>query len=106
MQKTQQDGLSFFKFGDAARVEQERPDSDVATTDGYAYVQEGGSSAEVYVHVFDDSTSAHQGRIGCAEGSYRTSEVITVPAKFNNSEFYNLVELFLQASLVVEYPGM
>lgn len=45
----------------------------------YALIQEGGSSAELYLHVWDTLEDAEQDRLECAEASYRTTEPVEVP---------------------------
>lgn len=60
----------------------------------YVYVQEGGSSTELYLHAWGTTKEAHAGRVSCAEGAYRTGPVIEVPAELDTlgEVFYSTVE--------------
>lgn len=46
----------------------------------YVVLQQGGSSAEMYVHVHDSLHDANADRKECEKGAYKTSEPIEVPA--------------------------
>ncbi|MGS2809450.1 hypothetical protein [Nocardia sp. MW-W600-9] len=46
----------------------------------FAYIQEGGASDELYLHVWDTEDEADAGRHDCAvDGSYRTTGVVELP---------------------------
>lgn len=75
------------------------------TTDVFLYVQEGGSSTEIYVHAFDSEEQAIAGRKSCAEAAYRTSEIIKAPASLvAHPAFMDVMQGLLSASLSVDYP--
>lgn len=79
--------------------------SAVQSSDVYLYVQEGGSSTEIYVHAFDSEEQANAGRKSCAEAAYRTSEIIKAPASLvDHPAFMEVVQGLLSASLSVNYP--
>jgi len=65
-----------------------------------AYVQEGGSSAEIYLHLFDSEADAKAGRVDCASGAYNTSAITAVPRSLaQHPQFHQAVESILQSSL-------
>lgn len=73
--------------------------------DVFLYVQEGGSSTEIYLHSFDTEEQAIAGRKSCAEAAYRTSEIIKAPASLvDHPAFMEVVQGLLSASLSVDYP--
>lgn len=75
------------------------------TAEVFLYVQEGGSSTELYLHAFDTKAQAIAGRESCAEAAYRTSEIIKAPASLvDHPAFMNVVQDLLTASLSVAYP--
>lgn len=79
--------------------------SAVLNADVFLYVQEGGSSTEIYVHAFDSEEQAITGRKSCAEAAYRTSEIIKAPASLvDHPSFMGVVQALLSASLAVDYP--
>lgn len=70
----------------------------------YCYVQEGGSSTEIYLHTFDTLADAEDGRIECAASAYRTSNIVEVPKKLADQEgFHDTIQEILMASLDFEY---
>lgn len=80
--------------------------ADIDPNTVYAVVQEGGSSVEIYLHTFDNRTDAVKGRAECADGAYRTSEVVPVPrALADHPEFDAVVESILQSTLSFDYPA-
>ena len=49
-------------------------------TPSYVYIQEGGSTSELYLHGHETEASAVAGRVDCAlDGSYKTGAVVEVP---------------------------
>jgi hypothetical protein len=44
----------------------------------YAYIQEGGSSVEMYLHTYETLKAAQAGRVDCGQNSYRTSTIIQI----------------------------
>jgi hypothetical protein len=81
-------------------------ESAVAPGDAFVYVQEGGSSTEIYLSSHDSEMAAQEGRISCAQSSYRTSAIVEVPSTLNNELFYVTVEEILRASLDFEYVSV
>lgn len=70
----------------------------------HLYVQEGGSSTEIYLHAFNTAKQAAAGRRSCAAASYGTSQVVSAPASLvDHPEFFNVVEALLKGSLDVSY---
>lgn len=65
----------------------------------YLVILEGGTFAELYAHASESATAAEEFRISCSEGSYRTSDVIEVPAVLaaHGEELYELIEKVLRA---------
>ena len=77
----------------------------VPNADVFLYVQEGGSSTEIYLHAFDLEDHAIAGRKSSAEAAYRTSEIIKAPASLvDHPSFMGVVQALLSASLSVDYP--
>jgi hypothetical protein len=76
----------------AATLEEPKP--------AFVLIQEGGSSAELYVHAWDTRCEAEQDRIDCTrDGSYRTSDIVEVPgALANNPGFYDTVAALVKAA--------
>ncbi len=72
----------------------------------YLLIQEGGSTGELYVHAHDTREAAEADRVSCAdEGSYRTSEIVEVPADLaNHPKFYDVVEQLVRAAARLDYP--
>ncbi|GBG14492.1 peptidoglycan lytic exotransglycosylase [Novimethylophilus kurashikiensis] len=73
----------------------------------YAVIQEGGSSTELYLHLLDTAEEAEEYRVECEEeGSYRTSDVVELPASLaNRPDFHQHVANLVQATLTVDYPS-
>jgi hypothetical protein len=68
-----------------------------------AYVQEGGSSVEVYLHLFDTVADATAGRAECADGAYNTSAITAIPRSLAlHPQFHEVVESILKSSLDME----
>lgn len=71
----------------------------------YLVIQEGGSSAELYPHLFDRRREAEVYRVACAkEGAYRTTPLIKVPARLaktirEHSEFERVFNMLLSDAL-------
>lgn len=65
----------------------------------YLVVQEGGTSAELYVLAGETPEEAEDLRASCSRASYRTSEVIEVPAVLaaHGETLYELLEEVLRA---------
>lgn len=72
---------------------------------GFAVVQEGGSSVEIYLHVSKTREDAEAFQASCTEGAYRTSGVIEVPASVAaiGEDAYGFAADLLKASLDLEY---
>jgi hypothetical protein len=70
----------------------------------FVVVQEGGSSAELYVHQFDQAEDAQQYRVDSwTDGAYRTSPVVEVPRNLaDHPDFNEVVENLLKAALEVD----
>jgi hypothetical protein len=84
----------------AATLEEPKP--------AFVLIQEGGSSAELYVHAWDTRCEAEHDRIDCTRnGAYRTSEIIEVPgALANHPGFYDTVAEFVKAAnQTLDYVG-
>lgn len=74
----------------------------------YVLIQEGGSSAELYVHAHNTFADAEDDRQSCAdEGAYRTSStIVEVPASLaNHPKFYEIAEKLLGAVSTLGFPG-
>lgn len=73
----------------------------------YVLIQEGGSSAELYVHAHASLADAEADRVSCEEGgSYRTSEIVEVPASLAaHPQFYEVVEQLVRATGTLSYPS-
>ncbi len=72
----------------------------------FYYVQEGGSSTEVYLHGFDTLKAAEKGRVSCEKSAYRTTGIVEVPRELADTKgFHEAVEDLLKASLDFEYPS-
>jgi hypothetical protein len=69
----------------------------------HAYVQEGGSSVEIYLHLADSDADAKAGRADCATGAYNTSAITAVPRSLAlHPKFHDTVQDILQSSLDME----
>ncbi len=70
----------------------------------FVLIQEGGSSTELYLHAHGSREEAEQDRIDCAQGAYRTSEILEVsPVMAALGEgFYGAVEQTLSALSTLE----
>jgi len=71
----------------------------------YVYVQEGGSSDELYVHSRATMVEAVNARKDCAKHTWRTSSIVEVPVSLaSHPEFFEVVEALIDASNNVDYP--
>ena len=53
---------------------------DEKSTSSYVYVQEGGSTSELYLHEHETEIGALIGRVNCASaGAYRTGAIVEIP---------------------------
>jgi hypothetical protein len=70
----------------------------------YCVVQEGGSSTELYLHVWDRKEQAEQDRIDCSkDGAYRTSDVFEVPGMVAiQPGFFDAMEAAVQSVLTLD----
>lgn len=74
----------------------------------YVLIQEGGSSAELYLHAHHTFEDAEDDRESCADnGAYRTSStIVEVPASLaNHPAFYEIAEKLLGAVSTLGFPG-
>ena len=66
----------------------------------YLFVQEGGSSSELYVHGHTTREEAENHRNSCGDSAYRTSEILEVPESLErHPAFYDIVQALLSASV-------
>lgn len=81
--------------------------SPVAAAEHSAFVviQEGGASAERYIHSSDSAEAAEEFRASCETASYRTSAPIEVPGALaaHGEALYELLETVVTAEL--DYPA-
>jgi len=72
----------------------------------FVLIQEGGSSAELYIHAHGSRGEAEDDRLSCEnDGAYRTSEIIEVPATLANvAGFYELAEQLVCAVAELRSP--
>ena len=70
----------------------------------FLIIQEGGSSAELFVHVHSSQEEAEDDRIRCAEDAYRTSSVVEVSGALaaHGELFYGALEELLVAAQEIE----
>jgi hypothetical protein len=59
---------------------------------GYFYMQQGGSTLEWYAACHDSQEAAEEGKAGCDEGAYFTTEIREIPKSLINEEFFELME--------------
>lgn len=73
----------------------------------WGYIQEGGSSSEVYMHWFDTPEQAKAGRIECAQSAYRTSEIFEISASMSalGEQAAEMCETAALAAISVDYPN-
>jgi len=70
----------------------------------YLFVQEGGSSSELYVHGHSTRAQAEKHRKSC-KAAYRTSGIIEAPEGLErHPAFYDTVQALLSASASLAYP--
>ena len=84
----------------------EPADALVSEPSSYLVVQEGGSSNELYAHVFENSGDAQDYRASSAdEGSYRTSAPIKVPQSLvDHPAFAEVAEAIARGAISVDFP--
>lgn len=77
--------------------------SDVA----YCVIQEGGTSEELYLTVFDDNQSAIDYQKDCEQdGSYRTSQILEIPAAIaDTAGFWDIANALVSLHLTIEYQS-
>lgn len=65
----------------------------------FCLVQEGESSQELYLHVWDTLADAEQDREDCgSHGAYRTGPITEVPGSLaSHPEFYSVVEALIRS---------
>lgn len=70
----------------------------------FVVIQEGGASAERYIHSSDSAEAAEEFRASCEAASYRTSAPIAVPGALaaHGDALYELLETVVTAEL--DYP--
>lgn len=68
---------------------------------GYVYIQEGGTSTELYLHVHDTMQEAENGRASCAKAAYRTTAIVTMP----DDTDWGAVEGLVQTLHTLDYHG-
>jgi hypothetical protein len=60
----------------------------------YVFVQEGGSSGEYYLKVYDTKKDASKGQRGCAKAAYRTTDTVEMSDDTNWTELDNMIQAF------------
>ncbi|WP_216916811.1 hypothetical protein [Nocardia noduli] len=63
----------------------------------FAYIQQGGTSTEYYLHAFDTAAEAENGRRDCGQdvgGGFNTTRVVAIPAL--TSEQLDAIEELIQ----------
>ncbi len=72
----------------------------------FAIIQEGGSSTELYLHAHSSREEAEQDRVSCAQGSYRTSRIIEIPAVLSSlgESFYSVADELIDSVPTIDYP--
>ena len=74
------------------------------STPSYAYVQEGGSMSELYLHEYETKMDALAGRVNCASaGAYKTGGIVEISPCLRSlgSVFFSTAE-----ALVGTVPGL
>lgn len=101
----------FEKDGDELRVRLLVDGQTLCPPDGFEkfqgphflVVQEGGSSAEFYVHSLQTRAAAVKHQHSCGEAAYRTTEIVEVPASLaDHPDFYDVVEKLINAMQTLE----
>jgi hypothetical protein len=96
--------------GDLMSLKLTSRDGEVLTPESedvvFVVVQEGGSSAELYIHIHDSPGAAETDRVACMdEGSYRTSEVVEVPVSLaDHPDFHTIAERLVRATTTIGFP--
>lgn len=72
----------------------------------WGYIQEGGSSSEMYMHWFDTPELAKAGRIECAQAAYRTSEIFEISASMTalGDQAAELCRVAAMGAISANYP--
>lgn len=72
----------------------------------WGYIQEGGSSTEMYMHWFDTPEKANAGRIECAKAAYRTSEIFEISASMTalGDQAAELCRVAAMGAISADYP--
>ncbi|WP_130355661.1 hypothetical protein [Pigmentiphaga kullae] len=86
--------------------EDEPGDTTMPEPSTFLVIQEGGSSQELYTHVFDNRDDADAYRTSSAdEGSYRTSSPIEVPLSLADHPAFGCVaEAIAKGAVSVDFP--
>lgn len=74
----------------------------------YAYVQEGGSTTELYLHEHATKMSALAGRVSCASvGAYRTGAIVEIPPCLRSlgNVFYATAEAIVRTVPALTFYG-
>lgn len=71
----------------------------------WGYIQEGGSSNEMYMHWYDSPEKANAGRIECASSYYRTSDIFEISASMSalGEQVAELCKTAAMAAMTVQY---
>jgi len=73
----------------------------------YALIQEGGSSAELYIHSHPTRAEAEADRLDCKDnGCYRTSSIIELPpvVAMLGEHFYGVATALIDAANYLDFP--
>ncbi len=72
----------------------------------WGYIQEGGSSSEMYMHWFDTPEMAKAGRVECAKAAYRTSEIFEISASMTalGDQAAELCRVAAMGAISANYP--
>lgn len=72
----------------------------------WGYIQEGGSSSEMYMHWFDTPEMAKAGRLDCAQAAYRTSEIFEISASMTalGDQAAELCRVAAMGAISADYP--
>jgi hypothetical protein len=93
-------------FYDRAQAAQDAAATPEEADTHYLVIQEGGTSAELYVHSSYSEADAQEYRLDCvSNGAYRTSPCIEVPASLaNHPQFYDIAEQLVRATTEIDFP--
>lgn len=78
-----------------------------AQTMSYVLVQEGGTSAELYLHAHESLEHAQADRESCEEdGAYRTTDILEIPSRLaDRPGFYEHAESLLRLMPTMGFPS-